>query len=384
MVYDNRPMGDKTSRVDGPPASSHEGAFESTDDLKTVAREVGPLAAGGSGKKVPTIMVLSGAKTGHQVLVGEDPVVVGRSKRCPLHIDDDSISRQHAMIYSNENGDCFVKDLGSTNGTFLNDEQLSNKPVLLRNNDRLQVGTHVLLRFLLREQLDAQVQELLLETARRDGLTGLYNRGYLDERVDEMVTECQRRALDLSLILFDLDHFKNINDTWGHAAGDYVLRRIASLVSGRLKDDDFVARYGGEEFAILLVDAPLLSASLLAERIRSTIEVTSFVWDDQELPVTISAGVACSNYRTPLSVLELLEAADQRLYAAKEAGRNQVVADVAVEHSEGEPLFDSDTSSVTTEGRFGSGAYTDPGTPVAEHTPPETVKAPIIREEDFE
>jgi diguanylate cyclase (GGDEF)-like protein len=160
--------------------------------------------------------------------------------------------------------------------------------------------------------------------ARTDGLTGLANRTHFDEQIRRVVAETDRRVGgSCSLIIADLDHFKQINDVHGHEAGDAVLRHVAQLMSDSVRTIDVCARYGGEEIAILLPQTSLLGAVELADRLRAAIESRPARYAGEELTVTASFGVA--SYPSPVSSSDgLFPAADRALYEAKASGRNCV------------------------------------------------------------
>lgn len=152
-----------------------------------------------------------------------------------------------------------------------------------------------------------------------DGLTGLRNRRWLDDAFARCVTRCTREAMPLTLLMVDVDHFKNVNDRYGHQAGDRTLRDVAQTLAGALRPQDLVARYGGEEFAALLPDVSAGDALTVSERLRAGVEEAARLWP---VPVTISIGAAVLS---PSDTLEQLVArADQALYRAKSAGRNRV------------------------------------------------------------
>jgi len=159
--------------------------------------------------------------------------------------------------------------------------------------------------------------------ARTDGLTGLANRTHFDEQIRRVVAETDRFGGSCSLIVADLDHFKQINDLHGHEAGDAVLRHVAQLLSEGVRNIDVCARYGGEEIAILLPQTSLLGAVELADRLRATIAARPARYAGGELPVTASFGVA--SYPIPVPSSDgLFPAADRALYEAKASGRNCV------------------------------------------------------------
>lgn len=176
------------------------------------------------------------------------------------------------------------------------------------------------------EQAHDKVTEqatLLLELSIKDELTGLYNRRYFRERADHFYNQANRYQQPLSIMLGDIDFFKRINDTYGHAIGDDVLRTISSLLQTNLRETDLLARYGGEEFVIIFPETDLYSASELCERIRQTIEGHSWEEIAADLKVTMSMGI---NADTQLSDFEqMLINADEKLYQAKGNGRNQIV-----------------------------------------------------------
>lgn len=170
--------------------------------------------------------------------------------------------------------------------------------------------------------------------ADRDGLTRVYNRRSFDERLVEELKRHQRHNLDLALLMVDLDHFKNINDDYGHLAGDMVLERIARIFESTLRSTDFIARYGGEEFVLLLPHTNESQAHMLAERVRSRIEGAEMEYGGTEFKVTASIGVSSMRPGALESEDSILHKADKALYAAKNRGRNRVV----VSEEEHEPL----------------------------------------------
>jgi diguanylate cyclase (GGDEF)-like protein len=170
-----------------------------------------------------------------------------------------------------------------------------------------------------------QKTKVLEEASMRDRLTGLYNRGRLDIYLAEQFAWAIQTRKPLSLIMADVDHFKQINDTYGHAAGDKVLVGIAEALGGRLRPRDLVARYGGEEFALILPETDAPGSRVVAERIRQKAEgLVHDIGDTARLRVTLSLGCATLHPAEFGTSAELLRAADQALYAAKRGGRNRV------------------------------------------------------------
>lgn len=253
--------------------------------------------------------------------LGHDQLSVGREASCGLSLPDSSVSRQHALI--EKVGDSyFVTDLGSTNGTCVNEQKVSSTE--LTPGDRVQFGSYIF-KFLSTNHIEMQYHEAIYSMMTRDGLTGTLNKRSFTDIINREFRRAISRSTCLSLILFDIDHFKSVNDTYGHLAGDEVLQEIGRRISSVVADHDVFARYGGEEFAILLADAGSAEAVELAERCRAIVESETFPTSVEPLPVTISVGVAeLSEIANTSEPSDLIEAADTQLYAAKDAGRNRV------------------------------------------------------------
>jgi len=180
------------------------------------------------------------------------------------------------------------------------------------------------------EKLAGELQNanrMLHEMAFRDGLTGLYNHRYFQEEMDKELDRAKRYEREFSLIIFDLDHFKKINDTYGHPAGDQVLVAVSRTAEQAVRKSDIVARYGGEEFAVILPETNFMAAKEVAERIRSEIERLSTDVDGKSISLTVSVGYTC--YRHVSNIREkgpVISMADKALYTAKQSGRNRVIA----------------------------------------------------------
>ncbi|MEM9188288.1 MAG: GGDEF domain-containing protein [Myxococcota bacterium] len=267
------------------------------------------------------VIVIAGASVGEMHPV-DQALTVGRSQRVDLSIHDEGASRRHARLYTH--GDVtYVEDLDSKNGTFVNGRRIK-KPVPLRDGDKIQVGATFVLKFSLQDRLDEQFQRNLYEAAARDALTRAYNKKAFRDRLDQEWAYAERHDSPLTLILFDLDHFKQTNDTFGHAAGDYVLATVAKLVSGVVRQEDCFARVGGEEFAILCRGITKAQTFIVAERLRTSIAEYAFEYDGRPLLVTVSVGVAGAPAPSIESTQDLFQAADKALYRSKSNGRNQV------------------------------------------------------------
>lgn len=245
-------------------------------------------------------------------------LTVGRHKDNTILVDSDGISRHHARFERRIDG-WWVVDGNSTNGTFVNDEQIFEAP--LRTGDQIRAG-NVIIR-LVRSDTPIYCGGAGYQVADIDGLTRLHNRRYFQGQLEANLKSAARTGQPLTLILFDLDHFKKVNDVHGHLAGDRLLKEIASLAQSLARPDDVVARHGGEEFVLLLPQTDLASAVALAEKLRAAIAGRTFAFEKHKLKITISLGVAQANQQT-LAPHDLFTLADDKLYEAKRGGRNRV------------------------------------------------------------
>ncbi len=159
-----------------------------------------------------------------------------------------------------------------------------------------------------------------------DGLTGAHNKRFFTDVLERELARSFRHQRPLSLIMFDLDHFKKINDTYGHLVGDAVLRELGARINNTVRKEEVFSRFGGEEFAIILPEADFEEAQRFGERLRGLIADVPFVLDDQNISVTISVGVASADGHQETDPTELIERADQKLYQAKANGRNRVAS----------------------------------------------------------
>ncbi len=266
------------------------------------------------------LIVLSEPRLGSRVVLGESPVEIGRGSSCNLIVDSDSLSRRHARIEWTGTGHRVV-DLGSTNGSFVNAMRITSHD--LRDGDRVQLGK-VLMKYVAGGNIEGNYHEELQRLMRFDPLTNVYNKRHFEEcfRVAIYATRTQPKAV--SLVVFDLDHFKRVNDTHGHIAGDGVLTELSSVVKANLPPEAVFGRVGGEEFAVLLEGVSLGPMKDLAEKLRGAAEEHPFRFESTKLAVTISAGVAERSPGSDEAPEQLYKRADAQLYAAKAAGRNRV------------------------------------------------------------
>lgn len=268
------------------------------------------------------IIVIYGPELGKRLQLGTAPFEIGRSAKNDLFIDQESVSRHHARIVFDGRA-YWLQDQKSTNGTFLNDASIGEKE--LRDGDQVRVGRSIL-KFMTGENVEVHYHEEIYRLMTVDGLTQAYNRRYFNEALEREFNRSQRYQRVLSLIAFDIDHFKNINDTYGHLAGDNVLRQLAAAVKTRLRREDVFARTGGEEFGVLLPEIPLEGAMKTAEKVRRIVETMVVRHEQVDIRCTISLGVTALHGDEPSGEL-LYKRADERLYEAKQAGRNRVVGE---------------------------------------------------------
>jgi diguanylate cyclase (GGDEF)-like protein len=249
-------------------------------------------------------------------------IEVGRDADCALLLSDVSVSRRHARL-GFVDGEFRVEDLGSRNGTRVNGKKV--REARLHPGDRLEVG-NVLLRF--DRVSPSELTHLRSVLARlaasdRDPLTGLLTRVYLDQKLPALLERSARKGRTTSALFVDVDRFKRINDSFGHATGDDVLRQLARLLLFDLREREVCIRYGGEELLVILEGADERQATAVAERLRGVIKSHDWTRLAKRLVVTISCGIAERGPREPLRAW--LERADLALYAAKRAGRNRVL-----------------------------------------------------------
>ena len=263
-------------------------------------------------------MTIYGRELGRQYELSTAETVIGRGGESDITIDMDNVSRRHARVINSADG-FFVEDLQSTNGTYVNDREVSLER--LANGDLIKIGGAIL-KFLQGGNIESLFHEEIYRMTIVDGLTQVHNKRYFLEFIDREMARCARYTRPLALLLFDIDHFKRINDVHGHLAGDFILKRLAEMVSRHIRKEECFARYGGEEFAILMPEATVERAGIFAEKIRRMVESTPLFYEDRRIEVTVSIGIAeMGPHRDPHA---FIKAADTQLYAAKQAGRNRV------------------------------------------------------------
>jgi len=266
----------------------------------------------------------TGATMGRRYPLGVDSLLLGRGDESDVRIQDNSVSRRHARVEPATDG-FYVMDLQSTNGTFVNDRQIEH-PLRLNDGDYLRVG-NCIYKFLSGGNIEAHYHEEIYRLTIVDGLTDIHNQRYLLEFLDRELARSIRHDRPLSLLMFDIDRFKAVNDKYGHLCGDFVLREMSHRIKGQVRREDLFARYGGEEFALVLVETRMDEATEVAERVRASVAAQPFKFEGEQLPITVSVGVGGTDGgEDDLNTPEMVRRADEKLYKAKNGGRDRVEA----------------------------------------------------------
>lgn len=282
----------------------------------------------------PALVFLRGELMAVPIPLERDDVTLGRAVEADVRVNDSRASRLHARISTlrdSEGGPSRYKitDLDSTNGTVVNGQLITE--VILNVGDKVTIGDH-LFRFEMLDEIDREFQQQIHRLLAHDELTGLLTSKSFFSELRRESARSQEDSRPFCVLMMDLDHFKAVNDTYGHLVGSQTLEEIGSIIKRTLRAGDVAARFGGEEFAAFLLDADYAQALVAAERVRSAIEETEFSsvrkdsgGEPRTHHVTISIGVASfpDDARDPI---ELVELADSALYRAKRNGRNQICA----------------------------------------------------------
>ena len=267
------------------------------------------------------LVIISGANIGHQYKIKINQTMIGRSINADIQIDDDSASRDHAFII--RDGDGYrVRDNASKNGCFVNDAKVDDARI--KDGDLLRIGKTIF-KFMSRNNIEQAYHEELFKLAKVDGLTNVFNRRHFTASLENEVDRARRYERELSLLMIDIDHFKRVNDSLGHRAGDYVLKQLADIFVSSSRRVDYVCRYGGEEFAIILPEVDIMGAYKFAHKLKDAVETHRFTFEQHPLHITISIGVSDA-MEGDQTAEDLIESADRRLYLAKERGRNRVIS----------------------------------------------------------
>ena len=270
----------------------------------------------------PHLIVLYPQAQFKQIPLSVGSVILGRGQDADVHLDDELVSRKHCKL-TFDGTRITVEDLGSTNGTYVDGNPVTVAP--LGPDNRLQLGT-MILKVEFKDATEEAIARELFEAATTDALTKIANRrSFMDRSLGELAL-ARRNNYYVHCIMVDVDHFKRVNDTWGHQCGDVVLKEVARILKEEKRESDLLARYGGEEFVLLQCGIGPEDAKKSAERLRAAVESHRFSWDDTIIPVTISLGLASKQGEFIGKIEELIAESDKYLYIAKEDGRNQVAS----------------------------------------------------------
>ncbi len=296
-----------------------------TDDNTIISDPLSTML-GSSKRRAASLIQYNGQNIGFIVHLSEQTLVVGRTPESHIFVNEASVSRRHASISSTMAG-FEIEDLGSSNGTFINDNRVTGK-VILKDGDLIRLGT-ILFKFYATENAESLAVDKIYRMATIDAGTDIFNKKYLLDALTREMKFAQQFKRPLSIIYYDLDHFKKVNDTFGHIAGDIVLKETAAICKAAIRKNDVLGRYGGEEFVIVLPDTDHRVALELAERLRIAvmnhvfkIEINGQIVDHRQ---TMSMGV--SQMAPDMQTMEaFLESADKKLFESKQTGRNKVTA----------------------------------------------------------
>jgi diguanylate cyclase (GGDEF)-like protein len=293
----------------------------SDEDDTTVIPEAAYLSGQQFSRTRPCLIILMGLEIG-KLYPLLSSLVIGRGAAVDLQLQGSGISREHCRVLVEAKG-VILEDRNSSNGTYLNGQRVRRE--VLKDGDKIQIGPSTILKFTYCDALEETVAQQLGDLALRDSLTNAFSKRYFLNRLDSEVHYSLRHQSSLSLLLFDLDNFKLVNDRYGHLAGDWVLAQFAEQVQINIRNEDIFARYGGEEFVVLTRNVERDLGLSLASRLRHQVEHLTLNFRGQPISITTSIGLASMPLMGITSANHLIAAADQALYSAKAMGRNCVM-----------------------------------------------------------
>jgi two-component system cell cycle response regulator len=298
------------------------GQYEEESDDRTAIVSLKELKAPRKQAQDRHLLVrVRGAELGRVTRLSPERMRIGRSQDSEMWLADDGVSRRHASIIRDTNG-YVVEDEGSANGTFVAGARITRHE--LKDGDVIQFGPTAVFRYTLSDEAQEQLLRQLYDASVTDALTGAHNREHFDTQLRAELSYARRHNTDVSLVIFDADHFKKVNDTYGHPVGDAVLIEIANVVRGTVRSEDVFARYGGEEFALVLRGIDIVGAAAVADRLRERIAALAIPTERAAIKITVSAGCSSLSTNEDKTPEGLIATADKRLYGAKHAGRNRV------------------------------------------------------------
>lgn len=287
-----------------------------TSTFVQTRQEPEPLA---EDQQQPLLVVMHGSLLGMTYAIHDEVIAIGRSTTLDIPIDDENVSRRHAEIYLDGNA-VRIKDLDSTNGTFVNSQRVTE--AVLNDGDLILIG-RVLFKFIRSSSIENRFFGQMYALATTDFLTGIFNRQHIISRLESEFARSRRYNRPLSILTYDIDHFKHINDSFGHLAGDQLLIESSRLIGKNVRLQDFYGRLGGDEFMIVCPETDLNNTVLMAQRITQILAKWSYSYQSRKLDFNISIGIASLSDEMR-STVDLIAKADTLMYRSKQRGRNHI------------------------------------------------------------
>ncbi|MCP4368087.1 MAG: GGDEF domain-containing protein [Deltaproteobacteria bacterium] len=269
------------------------------------------------------LIIVDGDNVGKIYALDKKAITIGRSDEFDIQLEDSSCSRKQAIIEFNDNNQPVLKDLDSTNGTYVNGSKITE--ITIEHGDKILLGFSSVFMFAIQDSLEAKFQMNLYESSIHDSLTSALNQKYFHDALSKAFSYSLRHQSSLGLLMLDIDFFKKINDTYGHIAGDIILKEVVKRIGNNLRNEDILCRYGGDEFAVIVRDFKYGFVKIAAERIIHFFDGKSINCKDHKINISVSIGAATidnENIKTPEDLIEL---ADANLYKAKKSGGNCIV-----------------------------------------------------------
>jgi diguanylate cyclase (GGDEF)-like protein len=285
------------------------------------------IARGATGPSMaPYLVVLAGGDVGRVYRLERSRTVIGRAPDAQIVLEDTGVSRHHAAILCGPDGSVRITDLSSRNGTWVEGRRVTEHG--LADGERIQLGAGMTLKIGFQDGVEEAFIAQLYGSATRDSLTGVFNRRAFVDHLAREIAWHKRRGRPLTLVLLDIDNFKAINDRYGHATGDAILKQLAEICRGQCRTEDVLARLGGDEFVAVLRGTGEVDGALVAERLRAAVAVAEFLHTKgdvvRRISMTVSIGVVTRTGGEIADSDALLDAADRNMYRSKAMGKNRV------------------------------------------------------------
>lgn len=291
-----------------------------SDDTLIISKDLRKYIDSDFKKKVSLLTCMTGGQVGRRIPLADDRITLGRSPKATIMLQDTHVSRLHLAIdFEPIKGGYQVQDLGSSNGTFLNQARVSE--AVLKDSDKITIG-NTMLRFSRVDTFDLQFQSELDQLINIDELTGLVVKRRFDEELNRFVAVAKKQGNCLAMMMMDMDGLKQINDTYGHAFGSYAISETGRIIKAAVGQKGLASRFGGDEFMAFLPDECAQAAGRIGEQIRRLVETHTYVKDGLALKPTICIGISALKDKDTME--SLLKRADEALYRSKREGRNRV------------------------------------------------------------